>query len=76
MLALPNHRENLYIVEAMVEKGFDGIITATAKFPDERIALKEAGAHAAYNIYAEAGAGFAEHVNETYTAGGEVRIPE
>jgi hypothetical protein len=31
-------------------------------FDDEVDELKQAGAHAVYNIYAEAGFGFAEHV--------------
>ena len=37
---------------------------ATAQFDDEVAALQEAGVQAAFNFYAEAGAGFAEHVCE------------
>ena len=43
---------------------FAGSISATAKFEDEIDELKEAGVHAVFNLYAEAGYGFAEHVCE------------
>ena len=37
-------------------------MAATAQFDDELEELRAAGAEAAFNFYAEAGAGFAEHV--------------
>ena len=65
LLAMPKHRANLYAIEQLVKAEFKGNIAAIAMFDDERRQLLEAGAHAAYNIYGEAGAGFAEHVYET-----------
>ena len=41
---------------------FDVRVAATARYPDEVEELKEAGAATVYNIYTEAGAGFAAHV--------------
>jgi len=49
-------------VALMTEMKFAGSIAATAKFDDEVEALKEAGVQAVFNLYAEAGYGFAEHV--------------
>ena len=41
---------------------FSGRISEIAKFPDEVSFLKKAGATSVFNIYTEAGSGFAEHV--------------
>ncbi|MFQ5642593.1 MAG: cation:proton antiporter [Thiogranum sp.] len=62
LLAMPNHDENLFAARQLHDLGYAGRITAVAKYPDELLALKNAGVHAAYNLYAEAGSGFAEHV--------------
>ena len=62
MLAMPEHRANLNAVKELSKRNFDGLIAATVQFDDEIQELKEAGVHAAFNIYAEAGFGFAEHV--------------
>jgi len=44
--------------------GFNGLIAASARFDDEVDALKDAGVHAAYNFFNEAGAGLAEAAYE------------
>jgi glutathione-regulated potassium-efflux system ancillary protein KefC len=62
MLTLPEHTANMLAVTQMNATKFAGSIAATAKFDDEVEALKEAGVHAAFNFYSEAGLGFAEHV--------------
>jgi predicted Kef-type K+ transport protein len=62
LLTLPEHTANMLAVTQMNAMKFTGSIAATAKFDDEVEALKEAGVHAAYNFYSEAGLGFAEHV--------------
>jgi len=62
MLALPRLAANLAVLEQLNAVGFKGRIAATAKFPDDVSALKEAGADSVFNIYSEAGAGFAGHV--------------
>ena len=62
MLAMPNVQENSYAAEQLKALGYQGKIAAVAKYPDEIQQLEEAGVHAAFNLFAEAGAGFADHV--------------
>jgi hypothetical protein len=67
MLALPSLTANLDALQQLREIGFEGGIAATAKYPDEEVRLREAGATAIFNFYAEAGTGFASHVAATYS---------
>ncbi|RBP50644.1 cation:proton antiporter [Arenicella xantha] len=62
MLALPKFSSNLAVLEQLKEASFSGKIAVTAKFDDEAEALKQAGATTVFNVYAEAGNGFASHV--------------
>ena len=62
MLALPNLQANLDALEQLKRISFTGRIAATARFPDEEKILSQSGATAVFNIYTEAGAGFANHV--------------
>jgi predicted Kef-type K+ transport protein len=62
LLTLPEHAANMTAVAQLTEMKFTGSMAATAKFDDEVEELKEAGVHAVFNLYAEAGYGFAEHV--------------
>lgn len=62
MLAMTNHKANLLALEEVRRAGYTGPVTATARFEDQRLELEEAGAAAAYNIFSEAGAGYADHV--------------
>ena len=62
MLALPNLKANLDALEQLREISFPGRIAATARFPDEVELLRQSGATAVFNIYTEAGVGFADYV--------------
>ena len=62
MLAMPNHAANMQAVEELKTSGYKGLMAATAQFDDEVEELKAAGVQGAYNFYAQAGFGFAEHV--------------
>ena len=62
MLALPNLQANLDALEQLHEIYFTGRIAATARYPDEKERLRRAGATAVFDIYTEAGTGFADHV--------------
>ncbi len=62
MLTLPNLQANLDALEQLREISFPGRIAATARYPDEEEPLRQSGATAVFNIYTEAGVGFAEHV--------------
>jgi len=64
MLALPNLRANLDALDQLKKINFPGRIAATARFSDEVEKLKQSGATAVFNVYTEAGVGFADHVEE------------
>ncbi|VAW77624.1 Putative glutathione-regulated potassium-efflux system protein KefB [hydrothermal vent metagenome] len=66
MLAMPNVQENNYAVQQLKALGYQGKIAAVAKYPDEIEQLEKVGVHAAFNLFAEAGAGFADHVSDLY----------
>lgn len=64
LLALNNHAANRYAVMQLRESNYEGMIAATAHYPDEMAELRKLGVDAVFNIYGEAGTGFAEHVCE------------
>ena len=63
MLALPKPNIALAVLERLRETSFAGRVAATARYPDEEAMLKQAGATIVFNVYSEAGAGFAAHVD-------------
>ena len=60
LLAMSDHRANLFAVEQIRRAGGRSYLAATAKFPDHGQELEQAGADAVFNFYANAGAGLAE----------------
>lgn len=64
MLALPNLVANLDALAQLRRVGFKGTVTATARYPGDEAELIENGATAVFNIYEEAGSGFAKHTIE------------
>jgi hypothetical protein len=62
MLALPNLQANLDALDQLREVSFAGRIAATARYKDEKEHLQRLGVKAVFDVYTEAGAGFAEHV--------------
>ncbi|MEM9402353.1 MAG: cation:proton antiporter [Pseudomonadota bacterium] len=65
MLALPRISTTLEVLEQLRQAGFAGHVAATARYPDEMQMLVDAGATTVYNLYTEAGAGFASHVQDS-----------
>lgn len=63
MLTLPKLNTTMAVLDRLNEARFTGQVAAIARFPDEIEALKHAGAATVFNIYTEAGAGFASHVS-------------
>ena len=63
MIALPRVKTTLAVLERIKQTSLACRIGATARFPDEEEELKNAGVHAVFNVYTEAGAGFAAHVS-------------
>jgi len=62
MLAMPTISDMLQAVKLLKAVGYQGTIAAVTKYEDDRATLEAAGVHATFNFYAEAGAGFADHV--------------
>jgi Trk K+ transport system NAD-binding subunit len=62
MLALPNLQANLDALEQLKKISFPGRIAVTAGYPDDEKRLLDSGATAVFNIYTEAGTGFADHI--------------
>ncbi len=61
MLAMPVHGENLFAIKHLKKLNFQGKLAAIAKYPDEVESLKQAGVDSVFNLYTEAGTGFANH---------------
>ena len=69
LLAMPKVQENVFAARHLRSEGFTGVIGAIAKFRDDEPALVQAGVDRVFNLYAEAGAGFAQHVCSAVTTG-------
>lgn len=75
LLAMPSLRANLTAARLAREWGFRGQIGAAVKFSDDAQELRQHGVDAVFNIYAEAGRGFAEHAQALFAAPGGARQP-
>ncbi|MCH9693646.1 MAG: cation:proton antiporter [Gammaproteobacteria bacterium] len=62
LLTLPKVDTSLAIIRQLRDSDFDGVVAAIARFPDEEVLLRNAGVQTVFNIYSEAGVGFASHV--------------
>ena len=60
LLALTNHPENMLVGQLLKELGYTGRIAAVVRFKEEAAELERQG-YSAFNLYAQAGAGFADH---------------
>ena len=59
-----NHSANKYAAIRLKQSHFTGRIAAVAHYEDELKELHELGVDSVFNLYEEAGIGFAEHVCE------------
>jgi len=73
MLAMPQNEENVYAAKQLRKYGYSGRVVALAKYADDVELLKEAGVHTVFNLYAEAGAGFARNA---YEGSVPIEVPE
>jgi len=67
VLAMPKHGANIHATQTLKRHKFEGVIAAAGKFDDEVKELREVGLDTAFNLYSEAGAGFADHVFQVFT---------
>ncbi|CAM2774664.1 cation:proton antiporter family protein [Vibrio rarus] len=65
LLAIPNNQGNRFALEQLRLRGYTGKVAAIAEYPDQVEQFIELGADAAFDIYSEAGSGFARHVCDT-----------
>ena len=61
LLALPNLEANLRVISQLREMKYPAKLAAVVHYADEEETLRNMGIMAVYNIYTQAGAGFAEH---------------
>lgn len=69
MLSTLSHKANISVIRQARDMGYTGRLMAVARFEDEAPELLEAGADAAFNLYMDAGAGFAEHAEKELCEG-------
>lgn len=62
MLCMNDHQSNKFAAERLKAINYDGMIAAIATHDDEIKELEKLDIHSAFNIYSEAGFGFADHV--------------
>jgi Trk K+ transport system NAD-binding subunit len=62
LLTLPSHQANMDAALRLREMGYLGRVAATTKYREEEEALKAVGVEHAFNIYTEAGLGFANEL--------------
>lgn len=58
LLAMSSPLENRIAIELLRAEGYQGLIAATARYPDELDELRAHGADVAYHVLAESGPGF------------------
>jgi voltage-gated potassium channel Kch len=66
LLAMPEHRANLFAAKQVRLAGFKGFVAALCEYPGQAELLKAEGVDLVRNLSAEAGAGFAADVSEQY----------
>lgn len=60
LLALTHHEENMLVADLLRDIGYTGRTAAVVRFAEEARDLEKRG-FSAFNLYAQAGAGFADH---------------
>lgn len=60
LLALTQHQENMLVGSLLREQGYTGEVAVVVRFREEAEELEEHG-FSPFNLYAQAGAGFADH---------------
>jgi predicted Kef-type K+ transport protein len=65
ILCMGDYSSNKNTIKQLKKINFSGYLAATAKYDDELEELKKLGVDSAYNLYVEAGVGFANHICDT-----------
>jgi hypothetical protein len=64
VLAMTDHQSNLIAATELRASDFRGFLASVSRFEDEREELERAGVDAVFDLYTQAGSGFAQHVHE------------
>ena len=71
LLTMPSHQANIAAASRLKEMGYSGKIASTSKYDDEAEQLKSMGVDHTFNIYAEAGIGFANDLKQHHDCFGK-----
>lgn len=66
MLATSDHSNHLQVIEQLKNSTSNKIVAAISRYDDELEELKQAGVQIVFNLYSEAGVGFAEQSFQIY----------
>lgn len=66
LLTMSSHNANVAAAKRLLEMGYNGKIAATSQFDDEAAELQALGVDYTFNIYAEAGIGFADQIRRQF----------
>ena len=66
IMATPHHAAHMEVLKQLRTKDNKTMIAALSRYDDEMEQLKQAGVQIVFNLYSEAGAGYAEHIFQIY----------
>ena len=66
IMATSHHSAHMEVIKQLETKGHDTMIAALSRYDDEMEELKQAGVQVVFNLYAEAGTGYAEHIFQIF----------
>lgn len=66
LLTMASHEANLAAVERLHARGFTGRIVATSRYADQAAELRALGVGLVFDVFAEAGAGFASDLHRRF----------
>ncbi|RLD20650.1 MAG: potassium transporter Kef [Bacteroidetes bacterium] len=68
IMATSQHSVHMAVIEQLESKDNKTMIAALSRYDDEMVELKQSGVQVVFNLYAEAGAGYAEHIYRIFSA--------
>ncbi len=66
IMATSHHSAHMEVIKQLETKGNDTMIAVLSRYDDEMEELKKAGVQVVFNLYAEAGTGYAEHIFQIF----------
>ena len=66
VLATSSHITHMNVIKQLEELNCSPRVAALSRFEDEMLELKESGVEVVFNLYEEAGVGFAEHAYQSF----------